>query len=123
MKISDIIKKISFGIAIFGLILFASCKDSEKTEAATNSQTETTTEAENSQTGDEIALNPAHGLPNHRCDIPVGTPLDQASSTQVAPKSTSSNVSPLRIDKTPKINPPHGEPGHICSVPVGAPLE
>ncbi|HET8754154.1 MAG TPA: hypothetical protein VFM59_07310 [Salinimicrobium sp.] len=127
MKTYNFTKKIFFGIALFGLVTAVSCKDAEQTEAEKNPQTEGTTEtsaaAEDSEKGDEIALNPAHGLPNHRCDIPVGAPLNQESSTKITPESTSSNVSPLRVNQTPKINPPHGEPGHSCAIPVGAPLE
>lgn len=131
MKKSIVLKKICFGIALFGFLVFTSCKDAEKAEASATSETETAAEttnpveaeAENSEAGDAIALNPAHGLPNHRCDIPVGAPLNSAKGIEPTSTNTSSNISPLRIDQTPKINPPHGEPGHSCSIPVGAPLK
>jgi hypothetical protein len=58
---------------------------------------------------DEVMLNPPHGEPNHRCDIPVGAPLDSESKT--AKKETEV-----------MLNPPHGEPNHRCDIPVGAPL-
>ena len=51
-----------------------------------------------------VSINPPHGQPGHRCDIPVGDPL---------PATTNSTV---------MINPPHGEPGHRCDIPVGDPL-
>lgn len=55
-------------------------------------------------------LNPAHGLPGHRCDLPVGAPL-----TISAEKKLSAPIQP-------KTNPQHGMPGHRCDLAVGAPL-
>lgn len=54
----------------------------------------------------EVALNPAHGQPGHRCDIAVGQPLN----SQPKPQNNA------------KVNPPHGQPGHRCDLAVGAPL-
>ncbi len=101
-------------------------------------------------TGSETAtvtaagMNPAHGQPGHRCDIPVGQSLNSAP-----PKQNAQNVAvnaqqgqaiqidpnalqpgKFTVDKsgkaktvTPKgMNPPHGEPGHRCDIPVGQPL-
>lgn len=79
------------------------------------------------------AVNPAHGQPNHRCDIPVGAPLNSPSSksaatvsqTNVQPQATQTITSKM---STPKVvtaegmNPPHGEKGHRCDIAVGAPL-
>lgn len=82
-------------------------------------------------------LNPAHGQPGHRCEIPVGQPLN--SAPQAAPQvvTTNNNVpNAVQIDpksmevanfekpkKTaPGMNPPHGEPGHRCDIAVGEPL-
>ena len=71
-------------------------------------------------------LNPAHGQPNHRCDIAVGAPLNSPPGKPntnpvqtVAPLKTvpSTNTAGL------KINPPHGQPGHDCTVKVGEPLK
>ncbi|WP_269222636.1 hypothetical protein [Flavobacterium sp. IMCC34518] len=77
-------------------------------------------------------MNPSHGQPGHRCDIPVGAPLNSPvattnpSTTQVTskptvtvmPSTTSATTTP-----TPKgMNPPHGQPGHRCDIPVGSPL-
>lgn len=72
-------------------------------------------------------LNPQHGQPGHRCDIPVGAPLNTPA---VAQKTTSTvqskptvTVNPTTTVTTPKgMNPPHGQPGHRCEIPVGAPL-
>ncbi len=66
------------------------------------------------QTADEgsdaqVMLNPPHGEPNHRCDIPVGAPLNSETNTE-------------KEEPEVMLNPPHGEPNHRCDIPVGAPL-
>lgn len=85
-------------------------------------------------------MNPAHGQPGHRCDIPVGQPLN-SSPTPVSQNITVNGNNAIQIDpnavspgkitidnngkqvKTaPGMNPPHGEPGHRCDIPVGQPL-
>ena len=76
-------------------------------------------------------INPAHGQPNHRCDIAVGEPLN-SSANGVAP-TQDTNVQPTQMvtttqaavakTVTPKgMNPPHGEKNHRCDIAVGAPL-
>jgi len=89
-------------------------------------------------------MNPEHGQPGHRCDIPVGAPLDSppgnnttAPTTTIQPQTAPATVgtnpsimnAPTPVTATPsttpssgKLNPPHGEPGHDCAVAVGAPL-
>jgi hypothetical protein len=77
-------------------------------------------------------LNPEHGQPNHRCDIPVGAPLSTpAQSAQSQTVQTVKGAQPAISTGTPasvpnnstaKLNPPHGEPGHDCKIPVGQPL-
>ena len=92
-------------------------------------------------------MNPPHGEPGHRCDIPVGAPLSSPPSSPAsspsAPSSpavvTSPNfsapaapaqapVAPAGAPSAPSsatapgMNPPHGEPGHRCDIAVGAPL-
>lgn len=84
-------------------------------------------------------MNPPHGQPGHRCDIPVGQPLSNNQPTPVTVNNTASNsiqidpnsVSPgkIMIDNNgkqvktaPGMNPPHGQPGHRCDIPVGQPL-
>lgn len=84
-------------------------------------------------------MNPPHGQPGHRCDIPVGQPLNsqpapapQNVSTgnknviQVDPSTVPANLVAAnneRLAKTaPGMNPPHGQPGHRCDIPVGQPL-
>ena len=59
-------------------------------------------------------LNPAHGQPDHRCDIPVGAPLDS--------KPVQTNTQPTVQATAPGMNPPHGQPNHRCDIAVGAPL-
>lgn len=77
-------------------------------------------------------LNPPHGEPGHRCDIPVGSPLDGSAppppavnmpmSVDIPGASTAITPPPPSSSNSGMINPPHGEPGHDCAVPVGSPL-
>ena len=85
-------------------------------------------------------LNPPHGQPFHRCDIPVGSSLSAAApaksvSAQTAPQINRNGTSPTlenaaRLNNPqannpnsptvanankPKLNPPHGQPGHVCA--------
>jgi hypothetical protein len=92
-------------------------------------------------------LNPPHGQPYHRCDIPVGAPLNspppnetlEASNNQLltAPKipnnaagptiENASKMSSSQIRSTtspttgakPRLNPPHGQAWHRCDIAVG----
>jgi hypothetical protein len=90
-------------------------------------------------------LNPAHGEPDHRCEIPVGAPLDSEPGSYVEPNLTMTPTTmpqpaaapvtppPAQVDYdkslTPAqmlakgLNPPHGEAGHKCEIAVGAPLK
>ena len=94
-------------------------------------------------------LNPPHGQPFHRCDIPVGSPLNAAaapaksaapakpaqvvSRTGTAPTldnaarlnnpQPNNSIAPTASNSTPpKLNPPHGQPFHRCDIAVGSPL-
>ena len=77
-------------------------------------------------------LNPAHGQPNHRCDIAVGAPLNskptQAAVSTSTPKvtvttpATTTTQVPLLNEKGQRLNPAHGQPNHRCDIAVGAPL-
>ena len=131
------IKKVSLLLTVFALVLLVSCKDEESKN--TSESDSTPTEAvqnnmEQSGTGEEIALNPPHGEPGHRCEIPVGAPLNgsaggntvQQSSQSPVIKSTGSvpvDGSSTNAAPTGNVNPPHGQPGHRCEIPVGAPLD
>lgn len=121
------LRNIGFGILALGLISMTSCKDEEKNEESISTQTEMPASNTANSTA---ALNPAHGQPGHRCDMPVGAPLDgsPAANTQAQPQMTTGNTSPVRVNNTgttsatPLKNPPHGQPGHDCTIPVGADL-
>lgn len=87
-------------------------------------------------------MNPAHGQPGHRCDIPVGQPLNSQPAATPASQNISvganntiqidpgtaaqakvamnNNAQPVKT--APGMNPPHGQPGHRCDIPVGQPL-
>lgn len=84
-------------------------------------------------------MNPPHGQPKHRCDIPVGAPLNSpVAKTTTTPKTTvvstptvtsTTNSVPTLLATTPEtpptpegMNPPHGQPKHRCDIAVGAPL-
>ncbi|MFD1603543.1 hypothetical protein ACFSJW_11510 [Flavobacterium artemisiae] len=87
-------------------------------------------------------MNPPHGQPGHRCDIPVGAPLNSPAAKTTATTNASQNgtvsqnftVTPqanpvpalLSTEGEAKVadgmNPAHGQPGHRCDIAVGAPL-
>lgn len=78
-----------------------------------------------------VAVNPAHGAPGHRCEIPVGAPLNTPANNTPA-TVTNSNPAPVMLNPKPtvqpgngnvRLNPAHGAPGHDCSIPVGQPLK
>ena len=102
-----------------------------------NTQTvPTPTPAQNQATPVQVAagMNPAHGQPNHRCDIAVGAPLNSpkgampapAAMQQAAPQGQASvtpvDMSSGTVATKPGMNPPHGQAGHLCEIAVGAPL-
>ena len=104
-------------------------KSQQQTTAANAKVTETT----NTGTG----LNPAHGQPGHRCELPVGAPLNSAPapSKTTAPTATATTAvtttappvtnPPVANTTTPTpegMNPPHGQINHRCDIAVGAPL-
>lgn len=77
-------------------------------------------------------MNPPHGQPGHRCDIPVGQPLNNKPAPAQQPTQNTVQVTPpptpapasqnLAMGEKPKTNPAHGEPWHSCSLKVGDPL-
>ena len=104
------------------LSFIIACKNEDK--AATETPAVTENQQEGNVDAEKIKVNPAHGLPGHRCDLPVGAPLTSSTAQQTnISELPSTSVSPIRIDKTPELNPPHGEPYHDCSIPVGAKLQ
>lgn len=163
-------KKVYFVWVSCAAFALASCGDTKKEPAADNPQTEEsaalpvseesqTTESNSSQlevvdmsesgsSAETAGKNPPHGEPGHRCDIPVGAPLDSpaggggtavpttpAASSGAASASGSgpflvNDEAKQRMGGTPsgssagsgQVNPPHGQPGHRCDIPVGQPL-
>jgi hypothetical protein len=140
-------------------VMVSSCESSgEKT--ASQSQTPSTQQATNplpivnpapvttpsgntgsTTTTTAAGMNPEHGKPGHRCDIPVGaslsTPVQKpatnitpttvtppaptvATAPMVTPTNTTTSTTPATV--APGMNPAHGQPGHRCEIPVGAPL-
>lgn len=86
-------------------------------------------------------MNPPHGQPGHRCEIPVGAPLNSKPAQNAQAQKPTPVVSPKPVEKPvmnvnsnsgsativgmstpPGINPPHGQEGHRCDIAVGAPL-
>jgi len=86
-------------------------------------------------------MNPVHGQPGHRCDIPVGAPLNSPVAKQPAANTAQSGTTTQNFTVTPPannavpallsteevatadgMNPAHGKPGHRCDIAVGAPL-
>ena len=79
-------------------------------------------------------MNPAHGQTGHRCDIPVGAPLNSPAvptkpdtkkgttpSMTVTPLASANSNTP--VTPTPEgMNPAHGQEGHRCDIAVGAAL-
>lgn len=97
----------------------------------------------NSSSSARPALNPEHGQPYHRCEIPVGAPIDSAPQQNAAPQvmpqqntaGNNFNTNPISPSMSPSapapvqatgpkpaLNPAHGEPHHRCDIEVGAPL-
>jgi hypothetical protein len=112
---------------------------------------ETATQPSPEQHDAEIMLNPPHGEPFHRCEIPVGAPLNSAPTQQItnnpvqSPSPQTQNIAnnpfaptvenAARMNSSqarsrtapatgtkPRLNPPHGEPWHRCDIAVGSPL-
>ena len=78
-------------------------------------------------------MNPPHGQPHHRCDIPVGAPLNSKKAEPTTIKTTDNQTTTTAPIAAPQnnagsttvaagMNPAHGQPGHRCDIPVGAPL-
>jgi hypothetical protein len=120
--IKNSVKRLAPLFFIASFVLATSCRETpSETNEETSTETTTDVKANTPATNDDIAKNPAHGQTGHRCDIPVGAPLNSAATDN----NTSTQSSPL-INNTGggavTINPPHGQPGHQCGIPVGDPL-
>jgi hypothetical protein len=122
-KLQNSAKRLATLFFISSLVLATSCKENT-TETKTDAPIEKSAnevKASTPATNDSLAKNPAHGQPNHRCDIPVGAPLNSAS-TKVNTDTQSSPLINNTSGGTGKLNPAHGQPGHQCGIPVGSPL-
>jgi hypothetical protein len=107
---------IFLSVAIVGLL---SCSEKEQKETITTAPFNSATTTQ----GATAALNPAHGQPNHRCDIPEGAPLDAPAQPNLnAPQPLTPPVQVPQGAVAAGTNPPHGQPGHDCAIAVGAPL-
>lgn len=119
-------KSLSLLLLLMTSILTFSCKENKSnSETVDTEQKEETTSQDTNidKTVDKDALNPIHGEPGHRCDIPVGAPLNSKSANQKQ-NQIQVNGNPVQQSRNSEnINPPHGEPGHQCGKPVGAPLD
>ncbi len=133
MKSLKITRNFILLFALTASIISFSCKENENTETEqqkeVNTETTTTSNQKNAPaakmeipSGDDP--NPSHGQPGHRCDIPVGAPLNSKAKNQQARQNTVTG-NPIKSSNTNsgKVNPPHGQPGHRCDIPVGASLE
>lgn len=116
------------------LVALGLAKDTAKTKSVIEMPAGSQNVAVNTAPANSGPVNPAHGAPGHRCDIPVGAPLNspaakpqattaqQGQTTQVTPgqQVVTTTVAPAKVAKG--MNPAHGQPGHRCDIPVGAPL-
>ncbi|WP_299700962.1 hypothetical protein [uncultured Pontibacter sp.] len=107
------------------LIGFTACSDGESKTSNTNSPTTNlpanTNNAATAAPSGDVALNPEHGQPGHRCDIEVGAPLNLPAQPRLTSPQPTFQPQPSG-SVAAGTNPPHGQPGHDCAVPVGAPL-
>ncbi len=110
-------------LLVLTLATTGSCKEEpKKKDTPTKTSTSVTPGPANNKTSEtkgEIALNPAHGQPGHRCDIPVGAPLNSVPATTT---NNAESGSPVINSGEVKLNPAHGQPGHRCDIKVGDPL-
>jgi hypothetical protein len=120
-------------------------------EQVQHAEAEATEKSSTEPTQAEVMLNPPHGQPYHRCDIPVGAPLNAPpanassqttdnSAVNTATQTTKNPTAPtienaMKVNPSqtqnagtadkgtkPKLNPAHGQPYHRCDIPVGSPL-
>ncbi len=115
------------------LIIFASACGNTEEESITTPLTTTPADTTTIQTvqqpiapvANTVALNPAHGMPGHRCDIKVGEPLNSKPVPATTNSQQPSVITPAQVPTTAgngAKNPAHGMPGHRCDIAVGAPL-
>jgi hypothetical protein len=108
------------------LIGFTACSDGDSKTNRINSTANAGTTPMATPSGN-VALNPEHGQPGHRCDLEVGAPLNTPAQPKLTtPQPTLQPQPSFQPQPSGSVaagtNPPHGQPGHDCAVPVGAPL-
>ena len=151
-------------VSILGTMLFVSCKKDEEVKPAQETQQPTQpfsgeawlkqrvgnqgqqvqpVQQQTAQAATQTAagMNPPHGQPGHRCEIPVGAPLNSKPAQNTQSQKTTPVVNQKPIEQPvmninsksgsttivgtstpPGMNPPHGQEGHRCDIAVGAPL-
>lgn len=139
MALAKYFPKLFMMAGVLSIPIIVACKDEKAaTQPTTQQAQELTLEqkkqmlqnaapAPNTATGNNVAMNPAHGQPGHRCDIPVGAPLNSAggASNNIPVQTIDLNKEksvPMPSSAANGINPPHGQPGHRCDIKVGDPL-
>ena len=104
-------------------------------------QTQQTQQTTQAPTQTAPGMNPPHGQPGHRCEIPVGAPLNSKPAQNTQSQNTTPVVNQKPVEQPvmnvnsksgsttlvgtttpPGMNPPHGQEGHRCDIAVGAPL-
>ena len=103
--IYTILAVLLIGATVFTFMLKEDSKPSEPTSQATGQ------------------VNPPHGQPGHKCELPVGAPLN--GTAKPASAGQNNQVKPVTgpaVTASPKTNPAHGMPGHRCDLAVGAAL-
>ena len=153
-------------LSMLGLMLFISCKKEEEVKTVEETQQpaqpfsgeawlkqrvgnqgqqaqpmQQQGQQTSAQTQTAPGMNPPHGQPGHRCEIPVGAPLNSKPAQQSQPQKVTPTVTPKPVEQPvmnvnsksgsttivgsttpPGMNPPHGQEGHRCDIAVGAPL-
>jgi hypothetical protein len=108
------------GATIIGLMV-SERKNEGQPSFSDQGISQTATDGSSINTSGSPTLNPAHGQPGHRCELPVGAPLTGNAGTQTPttiPAAATQQAAPAGIT----LNPAHGQPGHRCDLAVGAPL-
>ena len=134
MTFSNLIPRSFFLLLFASAPFFISCKDNGTvTESTPETIQEATleqkkqmlqnvapTSGDNTNAGDMAGLNPEHGQPGHRCEIPVGAPLNGSGATPIQNNGAQNQAN--AAPSSGMLNPAHGQPGHRCDVKVGDPL-
>lgn len=125
----------NIAVLAFSALLLIACKKEETTaaeEAVTQTEekvveetapeTATTNTAEPATFGNKnVALNPPHGQPGHKCEIPVGAPLDGSGGTTanpVTPQPQAQGGSELPSNSFFAQKPATNQPAQTITPPV-----